>query len=207
MATQTNSTSDFAIKVSDKSLGYNLPQKMGRRLWAPMWLMAIMAFPVALILGIVRSNAISSGGSEATISSLGHVTTGFMFFGFMAVFAAITFAIARILGEFRKGGGEVQELVGGEVRTLKMPTPARVMILGMMMAMMTILVAVIVHWVVAGGVSSGSISLESSENFATVLEGVRRLGIAMYLVAITFGLATITKVLRFQAMRIRELAS
>jgi len=205
MASTTTTSSDFAIDVSDKGLGYNKPQQMGRKLWAPMWVMAIMAFPIALILGIVRSNAITSGESEATIAALGHTTTGVMFIGFTAVFAAISFAIARILGEFRKGGGEVQELVSSEVRTLKMPSTAKVLILGMAMGMMTLLIASIIHLVVAAQVSSGSLSLGGAETAAINLEAVRRLGVTVYLVAITFGLATIIKVLRFQAIRLREL--
>ncbi len=207
MATRTNSSADFAIDVSDKGLGYNKPQQMGRKLWAPMWIMAIMAFPAALFLGIVRSNAIASGESETTIAALGHVTTGIMFIGFAAVFTAVSFAIARILGELRKGGGEVQELVSSEVRTLKMPPTAKIFILGMAMGMMTLLIASIIHLVVAAQVSSGSLSLAGAETAAINLEAVRRLGVAVYLGAITFGLATITRVLRFQAIRIRELAS
>ena len=206
MATQTKST-DFPIEVTTKGPGYNGPQKMGRKLYLPMWVMAIMAFPIALILGIVRSNAISSGEAETTIASLGHLTTGVMFIGFTAVFAAISFAIARILGEFRKGGGEVQESVSSEVRTLKMAPTAKIFMLGMAMAMMTLLVASIIHLVVAAQVSSGSLSLSTAETFAINLEAVRRLGVALYLLAITFGLATITKVLRFQSIRLRELAS
>ncbi len=163
MATQANKSTDFPIEVSDKGLGYNKPQKMGRKLWAPMWVMSIMAFPVALILGIVRSTPYRTGSLEATIAALGHTTTGVMFIGFTAVFTAVSFAIARILGEFRKGGGEVQELVSSEVRTLKMPPTAKIFILGMAMAMMTLLIASIIHLVVAAQVSSGGISLASAE--------------------------------------------
>lgn len=205
MSDNATASSDFAIEVSDKGLGYNKPQQMGRKLWAPMWVMAIMAFPVAFILGIVRSSAIASGEAESTIVALGHTTTGVMFIGFTAVFAAISFAIARILGEFRKGGGEIQELVGSDVRTLKMPPTVKIFILGMAMATMTLLIASIIHLVVAGQVSSGALSLVDVETAAINLEAVRRLGVAVYLVAITFGLATITRVLRFQAIRIREL--
>lgn len=205
MSDNATASSDFAIEVSDKGLGYNKPQQMGRKLWAPMWVMAIMAFPIAFILGIVRSSAIASGEAESTIVALGHTTTGVMFIGFTAVFAAISFAIARILGEFRKGGGEIQELVGSDVRTLKMPPTVKIFILGMAMATMTLLIASIIHLVVAGQVSSGALSLVDAETAAINLEAVRRLGVAVYLVAITFGLATITRVLRFQAIRIREL--
>lgn len=201
----TTSSSDFACDVSDRGLGYSKTQQMGRKLWAPMWVMAIMAFPLALILGIVRSNAISGGEAETTIAALGHATTGAMFIGFTAVFAAISFAIARILGAFRKGGGEVQELVSSEVLTLKMPSTAKIFILGMAMGMMALLIASIVHLVIAVQVSSGSLTVVDAETAAITLEAVRRLGVAVYLVAITFGLATIVRVLRFQAIRLREL--
>ena len=129
-----------------------------------------------------------------------------MFIGFAAVFAAISFAIARILGAFRKGGGEMQEAVGTDVVTLKMPASARVFMLGMMMAMLAILIASIIHFVWAGSVAGGSVSVTASEQAFVVLEAVRRIGVAVYLVAITFGLASIIKVLRFQAIRVRELA-
>lgn len=207
MSSRIETSTDFAVEVTTKGPGYNGPQKMGKKLWAPMWVMAIMAFPAALILGIVRANAIESGEAETTIASLGHLTTGVMFIGFAAVFTAISFAIARILGEFRKGGGEIQELVSDKVVTLKMPPTVKIFLLGMAMAMMTLLVASIIHLVVAAQVSSGAISLSSAETAAINLEAVRRLGVAIYLLAITFGLATITRVLRFQAIRVRELAS
>ena len=207
MSSRTETSSDFAVEVTKQGPGYNAPQKMGKKLWAPMWAMAIMAFPIALVLGIVRSSAISSGEAETTIAALGHATTGVMFVGFTAVFAAISFAIARILGEFRKGGGEIQELVSDKVVTLKMPPTAKVFVLGMAMAMMTLLAASIIHLVVAAQVASGAISVAGAETAAITLEAVRRLGVAVYLLAITFGLATITRVLRFQAIRVRELAS
>ena len=205
MSTQTKST-DFKVEVNDKSPGYNAPQKMGRRLWAPMWVMAIMAFPIAFIIGAVRANQLATGGSEATISSLHHVQAGIMFIGFASVFAAISFAIARILGSFRKGGGEMQETLGADVVTPKMPPTARLFMMGMVVAMLTILVASIVHFVWASSVAGGAVTGVASEEAFVILEAVRRIGVALYLVAITFGLATITKVLRFQSIRVRELA-
>ncbi|MFP3883200.1 MAG: hypothetical protein ACLFRT_14650 [Actinomycetota bacterium] len=206
MTTETTSN-DFAIEVTQEGPGYNKPQRMGRRMWAPMWVMAIMAFSAAFILGVVRATALAEGQAEASIAALGHTTTGIMFIGFTSVFAAISFAIARILGEFRKGGGEVQQLVGSEVRTLKMPATAKVFMVGMAMGMMILLIASIIHLVVAGQVASGATTIAQAETAAINLEAVRRVGVAVYLVAITFGLATITRVLRFQAIRIRELAS
>lgn len=202
----TITSTTFDIKISDHGLGRNLPQRIGRLLWGPMWLMAIMAFPAAFILSLVRANALAGGGAETTVAALGHVVPGVMFLGFAAVFAAISFAIARILGEFRKGGGEVQETAGRQVHTLKMPTTAKLFIGLMALAMMTLVAAVILHFVAAAAIAGGSsVALASAERWAVWLEGVRRIGVALYLLSITLGLATIIEVLRFQAVRLREL--
>lgn len=203
----TTRTDEFKVEVSQRSLGYNLPQRLGRGLWGPMLLMSLMAFPVAFILGAVRANEIATGGAATTIEALRHVTAGVMFLGFASVFAAVSFAIAKILGEFRRGGGEVQEAIGAEVQTLKMPATAKVFIAGMMMAMMALLGSVIAHGAIAGSVSSGTYTLVDSEQAFVWLEGLRRLGVAVYLTAITFGLGTIITVLRFQSRRVRELAA
>jgi len=171
-----------------------------------MFTMALMAFPAALIVGAVRAGKISDQASPDTIATLQHVTAGLMFIGFAAVFAAISFAIARILGQFRKGGGDVQEAVGASVQTLRMPLTAKAFIGLMMMAMMTILAAVVLHFVFAAQVNDNPASLKLAEDRFVVLEAVRRIGVAVYLFAILLGLATIIQVLRFQAVRVRELA-
>jgi hypothetical protein len=195
----------YPVDVSQRSLGYNLPQQAGVRLWLPMLAMALMAFVAGTVLGIVRADEISGGGSAETIERLRHVQAGVMFLGFASVFAAVSFAIARILGQFRKGGGELQEAAGGRVVTLKMPLTAKVFLGSMMMAMMTLLAAVVLHFVFAADLTGSVASLELSEQRFIVLEGVRRVGVAGFLVAITLGLATIAQVLRFQTARIREL--
>ncbi|MFQ5948262.1 MAG: hypothetical protein ACE5KX_05335, partial [Acidimicrobiia bacterium] len=187
---------EFDYQTTDRGLGYNLPQKMGRRLWAPMFLMALMGFTVGIILAFVRADEIAGDRDPETLTALQHLVPAFMFIGFLSVLAAISFAIARILGAFRKGGGEVQETVGAPVQTLRMPITAKVFMLFMMMGMMTILLMVILHFVAVGVVSG---ELERSEDWVIRLEGFRRLGIAMYLFGIALGLATIINVLRFQA--------
>ncbi len=204
MATETLST-DFAIDTSTESLGLNKPQQIGGKLWLPMFAMSLMGFAAGIIVAVIRAAELSDNGISDTSEALKHLGAGFMFIGFAAVFAAISFAIARILGVFRSGGGEVQETVGTTVHTLKMPVSARVFLGGMMMAMMLILIPVILHFVFAADVSDTLASIEESEERFIVLEGIRRIGVALYLLAIAFGLATIIKVLRFQAIRIREL--
>lgn len=202
----TNNKNGYQYQVTDKALGFNLPQRMGRRLWAPMFAMAMVAWPVALILSGTRAAEIASSNPDpAIVARLGQLVPGVMFVGFLAVFAAISFAIARILGVFRKGGGEVQEVAGRSVHTLRMPVTARLFTGLMMMAMMAIAVAVVLHFVVASAI--GTWSETAVDQWSIVLEGVRRVGVAVYLVAITLGLGTVITVLRFQTGRIRQLSS
>ncbi len=165
----------------------------------------LMGFAVGVILSWVRAAEIASSSPNGdTIASLGHLVPAFMFIGFLGIFSAISFAVARILGTFRKGGGEIQQATGSRVHTLKMPATAKVFMLSLAMGMMTIAVAVVLHFVAAGSVSDWSV--ESVQRWGDVLEGFRRLGVALYLFGITFGLGTIITVLRFQAQRIRQLA-
>ncbi len=74
-----------------------------------------------------------------------------------------------------------------------------------MMAMMALVAAVIAHVIVGIGLVSGDLALAIGEQWAIWLEGVRRVGVATYLLAISLGLATIVVVLRFQTVRLREL--
>ncbi len=205
MAT-TRIRTDFDVEVSDHALGYNLPQRVGRALWFPMLAMALMAFPAGVVLGAVRANLIATGGSENLVAALDQFAPAANFLGFASVFAAISFAIARILGAFRTGGGQVQEAAGGTVQTLKMPATAKVFIAVMAMAMMTLVGAVALHVIIGAAIAGDSAyALGHATQWSFWLEGARRIGIALYLLAITFGLASIITVLRFQAKRVREL--
>ncbi|MGI9597521.1 MAG: hypothetical protein ACR2QK_15255 [Acidimicrobiales bacterium] len=53
----------------------------------------------AAMVHVVRSGSVELSGERPP---------GLMFVGFLGIFAAISFAIARILGVFRNGGGEIQ---------------------------------------------------------------------------------------------------
>jgi hypothetical protein len=195
----------FAVDGSDRSLGTHLPQRMGELLWAPMLAMALMAFAAAMILGVLRTDVIATTPDDVVrLAQLQHVTAGVMFVGFTAVLSAIAFAIARILGVLRVGGGQLQQATSGHVQTLRMPTSAKVMITLMMMGMMAIVGGVIGHFVVAAQ-TTATADLVAAEQAFVILEAVRRIGVSLHLVAIAFGLATIIQVLRFQAVRIGEL--
>lgn len=62
------------------------------------------------------------------------------------------------------------------------------------------------RFIIAGALSNGSTySLGHSEQWSIWLEGVRRTGVAVYLAAISLGLATVIQVLNFQITRVQEL--
>ena len=183
-----------------------LPQKAGKALWLPMLVMALIGFAVGIGLAVSRANMISNGGDPLQIAAYGQYVPAAMFFGFAMVFAGISFAIAKILGEFRVGGGSVQEAAHSDVKTLKMPGTAKAFIVGMMMAMMIILAAVVLHVIAGLTIADGSVDPTTAEQWTIWLETARRFGTVVYLFAITLGLVTIAKVIRFQTFRIREVA-
>ena len=202
----TATINDYSTETTTKAPDRIMPQKAGNTLWRPMLIMALMGFAVGMVLAIVRSNELSTGGDPLQIAALGQYIPAAMFFGFATVFAAISFAIAKILGEFRVGGGSVQEAVGGDVRTLKMPVTAKGFIVLMAMAMMIILAAVSLHIVAGVSIGAGDWTAVQAEQWTIWLEAARRFGVVLYLFAITLGLVTIAKVIRYQTFRIRQVA-
>lgn len=201
----TTATHAFKTESSTKALDVNVPQRAGRTLWAPAFAMSLMGFALGMILAIAKASAVADGDSTLAVS-LTNYGIAAMFFGFTMVFTGISFAIARILGEFRVGGGRTQEAAGSYVKTLKMPPTARVFIGLMAMAMMILMAAVIGHVVVGAQVSAESLSLLDAEQWDVWLETARRFAVSLYLFAIALGLGTIIYVVRFQSIRIREVA-
>ncbi|MEK6720993.1 MAG: hypothetical protein AABZ33_10040 [Chloroflexota bacterium] len=64
----------------------------------------------------------------------------------------------------------------------------------------------IAHVVIGLAILGGDAGvLASAESSAIQLEAIRRVGVVLYLVSIALGLAAIAEVLRFQAIRLREL--
>ena len=123
----TTATHSFNTHTSDKALDVNVPQRAGRTLWAPAFAMSLVGFALGMILAIAKASAIADGDAVLA-ASLNNYGIAAMFFGFTMVFTGIAFAIARILGEFRVGGGRTQQTAGSEVKTLKMPATGRAFI-------------------------------------------------------------------------------
>jgi hypothetical protein len=197
---------DFTTETTMHAPDRNLPQKAGRALWAPMFAMSLIGFAIGMGLAIARSNMISTGGDSLQIAAYGQYIAAAMFFGFAMVFAAISFAIAKILGEFRVGGGSVQEAAHSDVKTLRMPGTAKAFLVGMVMAMMIILGAVVLHVFAGVAIADGGVDAVLAEQWTIWLEAARRFGTILYLFSIMLGLTTIAKVIQFQSFRIREVA-
>ncbi len=201
----TTTTYDFNTETSTKALDVNVPQRAGRTLWAPAFAMSLIGFIAGMTIAIVKAVAIADGDAVLA-ASLNNYGIAAMFFGFTMVFTGISFAIARILGEFRVGGGRTQEAAGSDVKTLKMPATAKAFIGLMAMAMMILMAAVIAHVVVGFQINAGDLSLVDAEQWDLWLEAARRFAVQLYLFAIALGLGTIIYVIRFQSIRIREIA-
>ena len=202
----TTATYEFDTQTSTKALDVNVPQRAGRTLWAPAFATSLMGFAAGMILAIVKAVAIADGDAVLA-ASLNNYGIAAMFFGFTMVFTGISFAIARILGEFRVGGGQTQEAAGSEVKTLKMPATAKAFIGLMAMAMMILMAAVIGHVVVGVQINAETLSLVDAEQWDLWLEAARRFAVQLYLFAIALGLGTIIYVIRYQSIRIREVAN
>jgi hypothetical protein len=201
----TTATADFNTQTTATPPDEMLPHKAGRRLWFPMFLMALMGFGIGIVLAFFRADAVNSGDVQDA-AALGQFVPAFMFIGFAAVFSAIAFAVARILGAFRAGGSGMQHAVGAEVRTLTMPPTGRAFIGLMVMGMMFILVPVVIHLVLGTLIATGSDSaLANAEEWSIWLEASRRFGVSTYLLSIGLGLATIITVLRFQSVRLGQI--
>ena len=102
----------------------------------------------------------------------------------------------------------MQKMAGGEIQTLEMPATGKAFIVLMALGMMTLLVSVVLHFIVGAAIAADSAwAVDNAETWSIALEGARRLGVALYLLSIAFGLATIITVLRFQSLRVKELVS
>ena len=201
--------------------GRSLPQTMGRYLWGPMTLMGAMLIATAFILAVARASISTEfatsfdSGDKANFETLGQLVPAFMFLGMGFVLGGISLAIARILGVFAVGGGRMQALIGEGIKTPKMPLTAKLMLAGMMMALMFtfgghVYAAVQAHDAWTGATSLGTAeasSLGRAATWGTWLAGLRFFAIGLFLGSIALGLLTITNVIRFQALRIREMGA
>ena len=220
----THRIADDKVIVSDRATGYTFAQYLGIYLWLPMLLMGAMAVAAGFGLGIAQG-AIGAdlferfdAGDKADFETLGVLSSGFVVLGVGFLLSAISFALARIAGMFRVGGGQVQEAAGGPVQTLAMPWTAWAFLITMMMGLMIVIAGFVAHVVAAFEIHdawSGATSLSQPGNTSDLGDAntlttwagpVARGGVGVLFTGIVFMLATIVHILRFQANRLAELA-
>ena len=113
----------FGPATASTTVPKSLPiHKMARTLWAPMLAMGYMLVLAGLVASFVWSSNIGTGaGFDAQAW-----TAGLQFLGEGFLLAGISFLLGSILASLREGGGQIQEELGLTVKTLKMPTTAKV---------------------------------------------------------------------------------
>ena len=121
---------DQAITTSPTA-GLNPAQRMGTLLWLPMLLMGLMVLGGAFGLGVARG-AIGAdlferfdASDKAVFETLGVLSAGFGLLGVGLLLAAISFALVRLAGVFRRGGASIQEAAGQPVRVSTPGPPSR----------------------------------------------------------------------------------
>lgn len=211
------------VVTRDHGAGQTLAQTLGVYLWLPMTAMGAMVVLAAFALGIAQAVIGADlfkqfdATDKATVETLATLNGGLVLLGIGFLLSGISFALARIAGIFRVGGGQVQEAAGSEVQTLAMPWTAWAFLALMMMGLMIVIggfvvqavAAVNIHdaWIDAAG-PDGAIAykLGRAHTLTTWAGPVQRFGIAALFTGIAFMLTTIIHILRFQANRIKQLA-
>ena len=147
----------------------------------------------------------------------------FKFLGMGLLLGGVTFLLATILGALRVGGGRVQEALGVEVKIIKPPITARLFPPVMMMGTMVLMVALAIGIALATltyGYWNHSIATQLDPSNGALLadlgtinavklwlEPFKFVGIGLLLTGIGLALATIVRVLRWQANRLWEVLS
>ena len=170
--------------------------KMARTLWFPMLAMGPMLVVAGFVTSIIWSNNVgTASGVEASAW-----TQGLQFLGEGLVLSGISFLLGSILASLREGGGEVQQALGLNVTTLKMPSTAKAFIALMMAGLMVSMVQF--------GLYLYTLTFDTFAEIApwwAWLGPFRELGLALLLAGIVLALATIANVLGFQFSRIRSI--
>lgn len=176
----------------------------------------------------VRESAVAGSvivSQKVTIESIFAWLPGFKFFGMGLLFSGITFVLANIINALRAAGGGLQKALGVEVKAMAKPLTAKLFPPLMMMGLM-ILIATFVIGLWLSGLSASywnhaiATELDAAQagssllaHLATIqsvkawLEPVKFVGVALLLTGISLALATIRKILQFQAGRILDIVA
>lgn len=175
-----------------------LIHRMATVMWSPMLAMGVMAVLAGFVLSLVQADTI--GTDAALARSQSAWVQGLQFLGEGFLLSGISLLLGTILGSLRTGGAEVQESIGGSVKTLGMPLTAKAFVGLMALGLMVEVVQFVAYAVVA--------TFNDPNRVATYfawLGPVREAGLGILLSGIVLALATIAKALSFQFWRLSEI--
>lgn len=163
-----------------------------------MLAMGAMLVYAGLLLSFAAAGNVATDPARA--ASQRAWVQGLQFLGEGLLLSGISFLLGTILGAIRAGGGEVQESLGVTVRTLRMPTTAKLFV-PLMMAGLMVEVAQFVGYAYVATVPATA----DFTTFSTWLGPLREFGLGALLSGIVLALATIAKALGFQFARVTQL--
>lgn len=222
IAAHSTHTRYGSIAVSAAGAGQTGIHTVANWMWLSALVMGFMAVAAGVGLGFAQAKVASdleqfTALRQANVETLKPLATGFVFLGASVVLAGISFLLATILGALRKGGGEIQESVGSRIKTLNMPASAWAFLILMMMGVMAalvafgaqIFVATQAHdaWIgaTAAGIPGDPAALDRAIAYAAWAGPLQQAALGMLLTGIALALYTISNVLGFGFVRIREL--
>ena len=183
-----------------------LVHRMAEALWAPMLLMGLMAVAGGLATSAVQADLV--GSDPARSQSLGVWASGALFLGEGLLLGGISFLLGTILSAIRRGGAEVQRSLGVAIKTLRMPTTAKVflglMAAGLMIEMTQLGFSAYLQSLGHDPASAGA-DTATLNTWSAWLGTFRFVGLGVMLSGVVLALATIAKALGFQFSRVREI--
>lgn len=177
-----------------------LIHRVAQLLWAPMLVMGAMLLYAGFLISFVAAGNVPVDGALARSQQAW--VQGLQFLGEGSLLSGISFLLGTILGAIRTGGGEVQESLGLTVKTLRLPTTAKLFV-ALMMAGLMVEVVQFLLYVYAATVSDTVVFT----TFSTWLGPLREFGLGLLLSGIVLALATIAKALGFQFARVTEIVT
>ena len=175
-----------------------LIHRLAGLMWAPMLAMGAMLVYAGLLLSFAAAG--NGAADPALASSQRAWVQGVQFLGEGMLLSGISFLLGTILGAIRAGGGEVQESLGLTVKTLRMPTTAKLFVALMMVGLMIEVAQFVGYAYIATIPGTADYTI-----FSTWLGPLREYGLGALLLGIVLALATIARALGFQFTRITQI--
>jgi hypothetical protein len=171
--------------------------RVAKLMWAPMLAMGAMLAAIGLLVSFVAAGSTSTAGVATSEFAWAQ---GLLFLGETSLLAGVSFLLGTILASIRTGAGEVQQGLGVTVRTLRMPTTAKIFV-GLMMAGVIVGIVQFLGYVIVASADDPS---QIATAFAW-LGPLREFGLGLLLAGIVLALATIATALGFQFDRITSI--